>query len=72
MDLGIDPYLIKNRKLLEGAVSLAGENRLEVDDLVGVVVKVHPQGIGRRDLERYNSVDSMHHHVPIKLRQTYE
>ena len=62
-DFGIDPNLVKQLQVAQGAVQLAHQNRLEIDGLLAPVVKTNAKRVSRDNFERADSMNRMSHKV---------
>ena len=61
LDFRIDPNLVEQLQVAQGAVQFACKNRSKVDGLFRGVVKTNAEHVSRNDLERANSIDRMTH-----------
>ena len=65
VDLGIDSHLIENVQVAQRSEKLSGENWLEIDDLLHVIVESNPQDVRRFDLECSDAVDGVCCHIGL-------
>ena len=55
----VDRNLIEEGRLTQWPKQLTGQNRLEINRLLRLIVKLHPQSLGADDLDRFHAVDTM-------------
>ena len=70
MNLGIQPHLCEEIRILQRTVQLAGQNRPEIDRLPRAVGELDAQGMGADPIERNDAMERVRAHAPIVAAQS--